>query len=107
MSPDVGPSLFCTWYRAQLHAIARARHTGLRYRVERGPDWCGHPRWMAKPLSSPVLATPPLVADRGRQVTAREVKVWAVSAGLLEAVRPGRVSRDLVARYLDSHGATS
>jgi hypothetical protein len=44
-------AMFGTWRRAQFHAELRAQSTGLKYRVKRGPDWGGHPRWMAEPLA--------------------------------------------------------
>lgn len=36
-------------------------------------------------------------------VTANDVKRWAVSAGLLDAVKRGRVSQRLVEQYADAH----
>lgn len=52
------------------------------------------------PLGGPSIELRAL-ADLG--VTARDVKLWAVSAGLLDAVHRGRVKHDLVLAYADAH----
>lgn len=37
------------------------------------------------------------------RLTAKQVKVWAVSVGLLDEVKRGRVAADLVHAYVDAH----
>lgn len=69
--PSDAVSLFGTHHRAQIHADRRARHTGLRYRVERGPDWLGHPRWQARPLAETTPEVSRLVEAALRAGTAQ------------------------------------
>lgn len=45
------------------------------------------------------------MADLG--ITAKDVKIWAVSEGLLMAVKQGRVKAELIEAYADAHQGTS
>ena len=61
-----GPALFGTWARANRATDSRASKSGLKYRVTRGPDWCGHPRWKIEPQAVPTTEAAHL-ADAARR----------------------------------------